>query len=460
MKIIVIGVGKVGTTLIENFVKEGHDVFAVDLEESKINFVVNHFDANGIIGGGLERQVLLDAGVESSDFLIACTSRDELNILCCVLAKKLGAKRTIARVRDPQLFSEMQFMRDHLGVDLAFNPELQTAKEIYQVLKFPSAKSVDRFAGGKALMVEFDLAADNPIVGKTLMQISAEYGYKLLFCMVKRGEKLFIPRGDFVPIANDTVYIIATENELAAFCKKVKIFKSRAKNVFIIGGGKIAYYLAKKLLADGVAVKILESDSTRCEELSVDLSGATILHGDGTDQEILDEEDLKSSDGCVTLTGMDEENVIISLYAQQKNVDKIVTKVDRPSITQMVKKLGLDTVFSPRNVISNEIIRFIRSAQTNFSDSMDALYILHDQVEAAEFTVGNDFDKQTVPLSKLKIKKDVLVGGIVRDGEYIFPSGDTCIHIGDKIIVVTTLKQIGAFSDIFRVGNYKAKNEL
>lgn len=455
MKIIVVGVGKVGSTLIENFVKEGHDVCAIDLEEERINFVVNHFDANGIIGGGLERQVLIDAGVETADFLISCTSRDELNILCCVLAKKLGVRRTIARVRDPQLFSEMDNMREYLGLDLAFNPELQTAKEIYQVLKFPSAKNVESFAGGKALLVEFDVGEDNPIVGKTLMQISAEYGYKLLFCMVRRGEKVFIPRGDFVPLVNDAVYIIATENELAAFCKKLNIFKSRAKNVFIVGGGKIAYYLAKELLAEGVSVKILEADKTRCDELSAELSGATIIHGDGTDQEILDEEDLKGSDGCVTLTGIDEENVIISLYAQQKKVDKIVTKVDRSSITQMVKKIGLDTVFSPRNVITNRIIMFIRGAQTGFSENIDALYILHDKVEAVEFTVGSDFDMENVPLSQLKIRKDVLIGGIVRNGEYLFPSGNATLNVGDKIIVVTTVKQISAFSDIFRAGAFK-----
>ncbi|MBO4251302.1 MAG: Trk system potassium transporter TrkA [Clostridia bacterium] len=457
MKIIVVGAGKVGITLIENFVKEGHDVVVVDKEEKSVDYIVNHYDANGIVGGGLERQVLLDAGAESADFLIACTSRDELNILCCVLAKKLGVKRTIARVRDPQLFAEIDSMREYLGLDLAFNPELQTALEIAQALKFPSAKSVDSFADGKALLVEFDIGAKNPICGKSLMQISASYGYKLLFCMVIRGEKVFIPRGDFTVMENDAVYIIAQERELAAFCKALKIFKPRAKSVFIIGGGKIAYYLAKELLLGGVAVKILESDKARCEELSDALTDATVLLGDGTDQTILDEEGLKDSDGCVTLTGIDEENVIISLYAQQKSVGKIVTKVDRSSITSMVKKLGLETVVSPRNVIANRIIMFIRAAQAEFSDKMDALYILNEKVEALQFTVGDDFDNDGVPLYKLKIKKDVLIGGIVRDGEYIFPSGDAFIQKHDKIIVVTTLKQIRGLSDIFKAGTYKSK---
>ena len=457
MKIIVVGAGKVGATLIENFVKEGHDVVVVDKEESRVDFVVNHYDANGIVGGGLERSVLLDAGADGADFLISCTSRDELNILCCVLAKKLGVKKTIARVRDPQLFAEIDNMREYLELDLAFNPELQTAVEIAQVLKFPSAKSVDSFAGGKALMVEFDISGGNPIIGKSLKQISVEYGYKLLFCMIRRGEKVFIPRGDFVIESGDAVYIIATESELAAFCKKLRIFKPRAKSVFIVGGGKIGYYLAKGLLDEGVSVKILESDAARCEELAAELTGATVLCGDGTDQSILDEEGLKDSDACITLTGIDEENVIISLYAQQKSVDKVITKVDRSSVSDMVKKLGLDTVLSPRNVIANSIIMFVRAAQTEIVGHMDALYILHDKVEALQFTVGEDFDSETVPLSKLKVKKDVLVSGIVRDGEYIFPSGDACIHRGDKIIVATTLKQIGGLSDIFRSGALKSK---
>ena len=457
MKIIVVGAGKVGITLIENFVKEGHDVVVVDLNEKNVDFIVNHYDANGIVGSGLERQVLTDAGVASAEFLIASTSRDELNILCCVLAKKLGVKRTIARVRDPQMFVEIDNMREYLGLDLAFNPELQTALEIAQVLKFPSAKSVDSFADGKALMVEFDIGEKNPICGKSLMQISSEYGYKLLFCIIRRGDKVFIPRGDFTVMANDAVYIIAKESELAAFCKSLKIFKPRAKSVFIIGGGKIAYYLAKELLANGVAVKILESDKARCEELAVELTDATVLLGDGTDQNILDEEGLKDSDGCVTLTGIDEENVIISLYAQQKSVDKIVTKVDRTSISDMVKKLGLDTVVSPRNVIANRIIMFIRAAQAEFSEKIDALYILHDKVEALQFTVGDDFDMEDVPLFKLKIKKDVLIGGIVRDGEYIFPSGDAVIKNRDKVIVVTTLKQINCLADIFKPINGKSK---
>lgn len=450
MKIIVIGVGKVGATLIESFVEEGHDVIVVDSDENKVSAAVNKYDVNGIIGGGLERSVLADAGVEGADFFIACTSRDETNVLCCVLAKKLGAKRTIARVRDPQYFKEMENLREYLGLDLAFNPEYRTALDIEKVLKFPSATSIESFAGGKALLVEFGISRENPINGKSLMQISGEYGYKLLFCMVKRGDKVFIPRGDFVIRENDGVYIIATEAELTAFCKKLKIFKPHAKVVLIIGGSKIAYYLSDRLIKNGVSVKIIENDRVRCEELSAALPEATVLFGDGTDRTILCEEGVKNCDACVSLTGVDEENVIISLYAQMLGVGKAVAKVDRPTVSDMVIKLGLDTVVSPRNSIANHIIRFVRHELSEKETGITALYRLHDDVEAAEFTVDDDFSGTGEKLCDLKIKKNVLIGGVVRGGEFILPVGETRFLMGDRVIVVAAESQITSLNGILR----------
>ncbi|MBQ3038628.1 MAG: Trk system potassium transporter TrkA, partial [Clostridia bacterium] len=402
------------------------------------------------VGSGLERQTLLDVGVDRADFFIANTSRDEMNILCCVLARKLGAKRTIARVRDPEYFKEMENMRADLGLDFAFNPELNTAVEISQVLKFPSAKNVENFAGGRARMVEFDILEGNPIIGKSLKDISKEYGNKLLFGMVCRGDKIFTPHGDFVLEQGDVVYIIASELELISFCKKIKIFKPRAKSVFIIGGGKIAYYLAKELLSSGVAVKIVENIKERAEELSELLPSATVLLGDGTDQELLDEESLKDADACVTLTGMDEENVIISLYAKQCGVDKIITKVDRPSVLNMVKMLGLDTVVSPRIVIANDIVRFVRANQVVGGDGINTLYRIHEQAEAIEFTVGENFTAKDTSLKNLSIKENVLIGGIVRGNEFILPSGDSKIKVNDRVIIVTTEKQLTELSEILR----------
>ncbi len=448
MNLIVIGAGNVGETLIENFVYENHDVTVVDMNQAKVQHVVNRYDVMGIVGSGLERKVLLDAGVDKADFVIANTLQDEVNILCCVLARKLGASHTIARVRDPEYFKEMENMREDLGIDFAFNPELNTATEISQVLKFPSARNIENFAGGKATMVEFEILDGNPLINKTLKQISKEYGGKILIGVVVRGEKSFIPHGDFTIRKGDVVHIIASENELIAFCKKIKIFKRRVKSVFIIGGGKLSYYLSKQLLEDGVSVKIVENNKHRAEELSELLPYATILLGDGTDHEFLEEEKIKNSDACITLTGIDEENIIVSLYAKQSGVGKIITKVDRLSVIKMVKELGLDTVVSPRIVIANHIVRFVRSYNSERAGELKTLYRLHEKTEAIEFKVSDKFTQINKTLREMKIKRNVLIGGIVRDGEFILPSGDSKFMQDDRVIIVTTEKHITGLSQI------------
>lgn len=450
MNIVIVGAGKVGETLIGNLVREKHNVVIVDNDYDTINSVVNHYDVRGIVGSGLERSILVDAGTDKADLLIACTSRDELNILCCVLAKKTGVHSTIARVRDPDLFKEMENMRTDLGLDYAFNPELATALEIAQVLKFPSARSVESFAGGRARMAEFEITGNNPLVGKNLQQISKEYGSKILIGVVRRDTKIIIPHGDYIVESGDLVNIIADEQEIVSFCKKIKIFKRRAKSVFIIGGGKISYYLAQELLHSGVSVKIVEKHEERAEELSELLPSATVLIGEGTDQEVLDEENLKDNDACVTLTGMDEENVMVSLYAKQRKVDKIVTKIDRPSILKMVNMLGLGTVVSPRNVIANHIVRFVRSYSATKGGGADTLYKIGKKAEALEFTVLDGFKGVDTPLKQLTLKKNVLIGGIVRDDEFILPTGDSTIKVGDRVIVVSEEKQFTELSQILR----------
>ncbi|MBR2499329.1 MAG: Trk system potassium transporter TrkA [Clostridia bacterium] len=450
MNLIIVGVGKVGETLVENLINENHDITVVDSDVEKVASVVNRYDVNGIVGSGLESVALADAGVEKTDFFIACTSRDEVNILSCVLAKKLGAKRTIARVRDPEYVREMENMRENLGVDFFFNPEFQTAVEIAEVFKFPSAKKVESFASGRASMIEFTVLGDNPLIGKSLMQISKEYANKVLIGMVERGSEVIIPRGDFMVKKGDSVHIIGAEQEIASFTKKVKLFKRRAKSVFVIGGGRIGYYLAKLLLDAGASVKIVEKDEKRAMELSENLPKAVVLSFDGTDHEALDEEKLKDSDALVSLTGIDEENVIVSLYAKEQGVEKVVAKVDRPSILNMVKTLGLDTAVSPRKVIANHIVRFVRANRTVNNSGIITLYKLHDKVEAVEFSVGEDFKHTGISLKELPIKRGVLVGGIVRDKEFILPTGDTKLAYGDRVIIVTSVKHITGLRQILK----------
>ena len=449
MKIVILGVGKVGDSLVKNLTKENHDIVVVDQNAEIVNKVVNRYDVKGIIGSGIERDVLSNAEVSSANLFIACTSRDEINVLTCVLAKKLGAERTVARVRDPELFKEMGNMTDVFGLDLVFNPEYRTAMEIAQILKFPSAKNVESFANGKALMIEFPILSGNPIIGKSLVEI-AEYGYKILFAMIERGDDVIIPRGSTVVQENDNVYIIATESEMTAFCKKLKIFKPRSKSVFVVGGGRVCYYLSKELLKSGTSVKIMESDENRCKFLSEALPKSDVVFSDATDQQALEEENIKGADACVVLTGSDETNVIVSLYAVQNKVQKVITKIANEKVIDMVENLGLDSVVSPKTVIANHILRYVRATNVFASDVINNLYKLNDKTEALEFTVNENFVYSGKKLKELKLKSNTLIGGVVRGSEFILPSGETEFNVGDTVIVVTAKNQISDFLEIFR----------
>ena len=292
MRLIIVGAGKIGATLVEKLSKENHDIVIVDKDAKIVEQIVNRYDVMGVCGGGADRMILEEAMVENADFVIACTSRDELNILCCMLAKKMGAAHTIARVRDPEYFMEMEYMKGELDLDMWFNPELRTAQEIAEILSFPSAINVETFADGAAVMVEVKIKKDNPMIGKSVMDINREFKLKALFSAVIRDNKVYIPRGDFIVQEGDVIHLTASERGITDFSKKTQTFRRRARSVFIVGGGKIAYYLAKELIARKVIVKIIEKDEARCEWLSEELPEATILHGDGTDHEVLDEEGL------------------------------------------------------------------------------------------------------------------------------------------------------------------------
>ncbi len=450
MRLIIVGAGKIGATLVEKLSKDKHDIVIVDKDPKIVEQIVNRYDVMGICGGGADRVILEEADVANSDFVIACTNRDELNILCCMLAKKLGVAHTIARVRDPEYFVEMEHMKGELDLDMWFNPERRTAQEICEILSFPTAINVETFADGAAVMVEIKVKKDNPLVGKTVMEIIREFKIKALFSAVIRENKVYIPRGDFLIQEGDIVHLTASEKGINDFSRKTQTFRRRARSVFIVGGGKIAYYLAKELIERKVSVKIIEKDEARCEWLSEELPEATILHGDGTDHEVLDEEGIDKCNAVVTLTGMDEENVIVSLYATRKKVTKVITKVDRPTIAQMVSHLGLDSVLSPRTVIASSIEKFIREIASEGKARINQLYKINDKVEALEFPVTADFEHKGIPLKDLNIKKNYLVNGIVRDREFIIPTGDTFFMEGDEVLVVTTEKNVTGLEDIIR----------
>ena len=450
MKVVIVGVGKIGESLATRLLKEKHDVTVVDEDYQTVEDIVNKSDLKGVVGNCLERRILADAEVNKADCFFACTLRDELNILSAVLAKKMGAKHVVARVRDPKYLSSLESLKDELGVDMLFNPEYRTALEIQQILKFPSAISADSFASGKVTLTEFRITENSPIRNLSVMDAARAAGGKMLFAVVSRGNKVFIPSGDFVLEANDLVHIAAEEKDLLDLSKKINVFKQKAKSVLIVGGGRIAYYLAKELLADGVKVKIIEIDEERCQALDEALPKATVICADGTETDVLEEEGIKSTDAFIALTGVDEENAVISLYASSLGDVKVIPKISSPTLAKMVLKLGLDTVIAPREVIADQLVRFVRAHQVDEGEGINALYRIHDKAEAIEFTVQPDFPKLGIPLKSLKLKNNVLLCGLVRDGEFILPSGDTSLAVHDKVLVVTGVKQVTELDQILK----------
>jgi len=450
MKVVIVGIGMTGNALALRLLNEKHDVTVVDEDFDTVEDLVTKSDVKGVVGSCLDRDILADAEVDKADCFFACTLRDELNILSCVLAKKMGAKHTVARVRDPKYFNSLDGLKGELNVDMMFNPEYRTAMEIAQILKFPSAISADTFASGKMSLTELRIGEESPIAGLSVVDAAKKAEGKLLFAVVSRGDKVFIPKGDFILEKGDLVHVAAEEKELWNFSKQIKLFKQRAKSVFIVGGGKISYYLAKELLDKGVKVKILEIDEERCRELDEELTHATVICADGTDTAVLDEEGIRDADAFVALTAVDEENAVISLYASSLGNKKVITKILSQPLRKMVNKLGLDTVISPHEVITDLLVRFVRAHQVEDGVGINALYRIHDRAEAIEFTVEPDFKGLGIPLKQLKLKNNVLLCGLVHDGEFILPSGDTVLSVHDKVLVVTGVKQVTELNQIVR----------
>lgn len=450
MKVVIVGIGKIGESLASRLLKEKHDVTVVDENYQRVDDIVNRSDVKGVVGNCLESPILSEAEVDKADCFFACTPRDELNILSAVLAKKMGAKRVVARVRDPKYLSSLESLKDELGVDMIFNPEYRTALEIRQILKFPSAISADSFASGKVSLTEFRISEDSPIRDMTVKDAANLAGGRMLFAVVSRDGKVYIPNGEFVLQANDLVHIAAEDKDLLELSKKINLFKQKAKSVVIVGGGMVAYYLAKELIADGVKVKIIEIDEERCHELDEALTKATVICADGTEPDILEEEGVRSADAFIAMTGMDEENAVVSLFVSSLGRLKVVPMITSKPLAKMVRRLGLDSVIAPHEVIADLLVRYVRANQVDEGEGINALYRIHDKAEAIEFTVQPDFPGIGIPLKSLKLKNNVLLCGVVRDGEFILPSGETSLAVHDKVLVVTGVKQVTELDQILK----------
>lgn len=450
MKIIVAGSGKIGSTLISSLVNEGHDVVVIDNDPQVIEEITTTNDVMGVCGNCADTDVLEEAGAKEAELLIAVAGSDEFNMLSCFIAKRLGTKNTIARVRNPEYNDRsLGIMKQHLELSMIINPELVAARELFHSLKLPSASKVETFSVRNFEMIEQVLKPGSPLEGVSLSELRSRFKAKFLVCAVKRGDEAYIPDGNFVLKSGDRIGLTASQSELVKLLKEMGVVSTKAKNVMILGASRTAYYLAKRLCMSGSKVTLIEKDERLCQEISEMLPKATVICGDGSDQELLLEEGLLSADAFVALTGMDEQNMLISSYASSEGVPKVIAKVNRDSLIPLAEHWGLDTTVTPKKLITNVILQYVRALQNSEGSSVETLYkLMDDKVEALEFNVKSDLELLNKPFKELTLKKNTLVAGIIRERKIIIPSGDDCLMVGDKVIVLAANQRINKLSDI------------
>lgn len=451
MRIVIVGDGKVGFTLAERLAEEGHDLVVVDNDARNLQSLQNTLDVNVVHGNGATSTVLCEAGVEESDLLVAVTSMDEINMICCLVARKLGAKHAVARVRNPDYAAQLVLLKDELGLSMAVNPEHAAAVEIARLLRFPSAITIETFARGRAELVEYRIPEDSALCGMPLHSMAAKLNVRVLVCAVRRDDEVFIPNGDFVLRCGDHIHITTPPAELIALFKRLGVYKQRVKDVIIVGGGRIAYYLTRQIIDLGMQVSIIEQDENRARELSELLPKALVIHGDGTDTDLLSEEGLEQADAFISLTGMDEENIMLSLYARTRMQGKVIAKVDRLSFVGVLGDLGLDSIISPKALTANSIVSFVRGMQNTLGSNVETMHELMDgRIEGLEFKIRDSADYLGVALRDLPLKADVLIGCIVRKGKPIIPAGSDTIEVGDSVVVITTNRKFSDYNEIFQ----------
>ncbi|MBQ4141411.1 MAG: Trk system potassium transporter TrkA [Clostridia bacterium] len=450
MKIIIVGCGKIGKSLIESLVSEGHDVAVIDKDPSVIEDATNTFDVIGLCGIGTDCEVLAEAGAARADIVISVTGSDELNMLSCFIARTLGAKNTVARIRDREYNDKsLGFMAGHLQLSMAINPEMATAHNITNILRFPSAINIDTFDSNKFEIVEMILGEKSPLAGMNMIDLRKRSPGKFLICAVLRKNEIIIPDGRFVLEDGDRIALTAAPNEIGKLLRSFDLITRKTKSVMILGASRIAYYLSSNLLAAGTKVTVIDKDEARCAEFAESLPGVTVIHGDGANQDMLVEEGLGQTDAFVSLTGYDENNILISYFATSQNVPKVISKVNRPEFYPIAGKLGIDTIISPIQTVADEMVRYARALQNSVGSNVEKLYkIMDGKAEALEFNVRPDFKHAGKALKEIKFKHNILIAGILRNRKPIVPSGNDVILPGDKVIVIAANHRLYDLSDI------------
>ena len=451
LNIIIVGCGKVGMTLIEQLSKEGHDITIIDKNAAKVQEMSNLYDIMGLVGNGASYSVQMEAGIENADLIIAVTASDELNLLCCTVAKQVGDCAAIARVRTPDYSKEAGYLREKLGLTMIINPELEASLETARILYLPTALEVNSFAHGQAEIVKFKIPEENLLDGMTIATLGKSITNEILICAIEREGEVYIPGGNFQMAKNDIVSFVAPRRHIRSFLKKIGFKTKQVKDAMIVGGGKASYYLAKQLIAMGIDVKIIEQNKERCEELSILLPEAIIINGDGTDEEVLREEGIEYAQAFIPLTGIDEENIMLTLHAKQVSNAKLITKINRSTFKNVISKLDLGSVIYPRYITSEAIIAYVRAKKNSTNSNIETLYHMFDnRAEAIEFRVDEPSSVTGIPLKDLMLKNDLLVSFIYRNGKVQIPSGLDTIEVGDTVMIVTTHTGLDNIQDIIR----------
>lgn len=447
MRIIVIGCGKVGLALVEQLYSEGHEITVIDSDAARLKAALSNLDVMTLVGDGTSYTTLVSAGVERADVVIAVMDSDETNLLCCVIAKKASNCKTVARVRNPIYNGEIDFFKRELDLGLIFNPEMTSAEEIARLFNFPNALRIDVFSNRKIELVHYKIPADSKLVGTKLMSLRSDYHCNLLVATVTRNDEVIIPGGDFVIAENDILGVVASRSEIHEFFRTFGVGTKKVSDVLIVGGGKIGYYLANCLIDSGIHVKIVESRRDRCEFLSSEIPDADIIHGDGTDRDLLVEEGLMNTSGFAALTNIDEENILLSLFAR-RYAQKTITKINRINFDEVINQLDLDTIINPNTISTNLIIQYVRSLQYTMGSNIENFRKLSDQAEALEFVVHRNSEVVGIELAELKKKPNVLICCITRDRKIIIPGGQDKIEVGDRVVVIHNGSEIHNLDDI------------
>lgn len=437
MKIIIAGAGKVGSSVAALLAQEGHDITIIDHDPDTIQSVSNELDVICVEGSATNPETLREAGAPHADLLLAATEQDETNMICGISARKLGTPHVIARVRDPQYLHQVEFLREALGLSVIVNPEYECAKEISRTLRFPGAVRVDAFSKGSVEIVEHKIPVGGKLEGVALKELVKRFGAKVLVGVVERDGEGLIPNGDFILKQGDRLSITGSTTELRRFFIAIGQYKRPVRRVMVVGGGRVAVYLTRMLLESGIQVAVVERNRDRCDQLCDLIPEAHIVYGDATRSDVLQEDGISAADAFVALTGDDEDNIITALYARNRGVDKVVVKVNRDYLSEIIENVGLNRVVSPKDIVAQQLARYVRAMSNSMGGSMETLYRLAGgKVEAMEFKVSADSACVNIPLKDMKLKPNILISAIIRGSKSIIPDGSSRILPGDHAVIV------------------------